>query len=216
MTTIVETVVDPAGSPLAGATVEIEVVGPGGQPTVAYTDDDTIIGDHHTTTNTQGVWTADLVPNSMLTPGACLYRITIDHGRPRYLIVPTNSTPLDAADCLTEPPSPATRFGPVTTGDIGETITVRLDGIGTLTDAATVEAHVWTDPDNTTALEATITNPTGRLVTIELGDAEGWLATLDIPAGTTIDYQLRCRVTFTNGDVLTWPTDVIRVTGATA
>lgn len=86
-------------------------------------------------------------------------------------------------------------------GDVGDTITVRLDGIDTL-NASSVRAIVRR-PGTTTShvLTATITDANERTVTISLGDADGWLAT-DATVGT---WDLEIEATFANGDVLTWP-----------
>ena len=99
-------------------------------------------------------------------------------------------------------------------GDLKDTLTVTLDGVVDLASAVTVVAHVWRNGVAPITLTAAVTNPTTRLVTIQLGSTGGWLATA---APTT--WWLEVQVTFTDGTVLTWPAGtpdmiIVRAQGA--
>lgn len=99
-----------------------------------------------------------------------------------------------------------------TQGDIGDTITITLDGVDDLNNVASVECHV-TKGTTTATLAAAVANPVARTVLVQLGTVAqlltGWLA--GAQPGT---WSLETEVTFADGTVLTWPdlnTDYIAV-----
>jgi len=96
-------------------------------------------------------------------------------------------------------------------GDIGDTLTVRLDGVADLTGVESVVATVTNDADpaDTDTLDAALTSASERTVTVALG---AWLT-----AATPGTYWLRYRTSWAGGVVLSWPeghADSILVTGA--
>jgi hypothetical protein len=86
-------------------------------------------------------------------------------------------------------------------GDIGDTVVVTLGGVADLTAVDTIVAHIKRG-DTIEELDATVTSAVNRTVTVELGAADGWLATA-APGRWRIEYQ----ATFLDGSVLTWPDD---------
>ncbi len=108
-------------------------------------------------------------------------------------------------------------FEVVYTGDTDETVVVQLNGddITTLAGATDVQAHVWTDPNFVTVLDATIIDAANRYVEVDLGDASGWLANLVQAPGEVVQYNLQVQVTF-GADVSTWPPDILTVIGQAA
>lgn len=86
-------------------------------------------------------------------------------------------------------------------GDIDDTIVVTLNGIDNLAGVDTVEGHVWRGT-TTETLDAAVADSAARTVTVQLGDADGWLAT-----ATAGYWRFEVQATFGDGTVLTWPAD---------
>lgn len=108
--TVVESVVrDPAGAPVAKAKVIVQLYT--GSPVPGFTSSATVDGSLTITAGTDGSWTADLTPNSTITPTNTHYRITevVAPGvQYRYaIIVPADPGPYKVLDVLaTAPPAP--------------------------------------------------------------------------------------------------------------
>lgn len=85
-------------------------------------------------------------------------------------------------------------------GDAGDTITVDLGGIANLDAVATVEAHVWKQGTAPAVLDADVLDAAACTITVDLGDATGWLATAGYGR-----WSLEYEVTFLDGSALTWP-----------
>jgi hypothetical protein len=85
-------------------------------------------------------------------------------------------------------------------GDVDDIITVTLGGIVDLNDVASLEAHVWRRQSSATTLPATVADATARTIVVNLGSADGWLAT-----ATPHDWMIEYELTFADGSVLTWP-----------
>ena len=90
----------------------------------------------------------------------------------------------------------------VRAGDIGETRTARLTGVDSLSAVDSVVAHLERKGVRET-LTASVTDPATSEVTIEMGDADGWLASSPDPG----PWRLLLDVTFNDGRRLTWPDD---------
>jgi len=90
---------------------------------------------------------------------------------------------------------------PCHAGDIGDTRTVRLDGVEDLENVEAIEAHVARS-GVTATLSCSVADASERTVIIALGTAESdWL-----PSGpATGQWLVQIEVTFDNGDKLTWP-----------
>lgn len=89
-------------------------------------------------------------------------------------------------------------------GDIGDTLVVILkdDGVPVnLTTATGVEAHVWKLGAVAVDLTAAVTDAANGEVTIQLGNASGWLATVATAGKWNIEYE----VTFSPTNIRTWP-----------
>lgn len=85
-------------------------------------------------------------------------------------------------------------------GDVGDTIVVTLDGVANLDGVDTVEGHVWRQNVAAVTLDAAVTDSATRRVTVELGDADGWLS--DAAPG---EWLFETVATYLDGSVLTWP-----------
>jgi hypothetical protein len=84
-------------------------------------------------------------------------------------------------------------------GDVDDTITVTLGGIADLDDVTAVEAHVWTTSERET-LSAAVADSAARTILVQLGDANGWLA-----SATAATWLAEWQLTFADGSVKTWP-----------
>lgn len=104
---------------------------------------------------------------------------------------------------------------PVTSGDIGVIKVLQLGGVADLDDAASVEAHVWSQAltPSVTTLSASVTDSANRYVSVQLGTAGGWLPTLTVPAREERRYFLDVEVTWNDGGVTTWSTAILPVRG---
>lgn len=98
-----------------------------------------------------------------------------------------------------------TTYDTATAGDIGDYRgPITLDGVDTLTNADRVYARVWRPGDVTVTLDATILDAAARTVRLDLGDNDGWLANLRLPAGHIARYNVAWSVEFTDGSLWTW------------
>lgn len=89
-------------------------------------------------------------------------------------------------------------------GDVGDTCVVILQDDGTpvdLTTATGVEAHVWQSGGTPADLTAAVTSAAAGQITVQLGGAAGWLATVATPGTWLLEYE----VTFSPTNVRTWP-----------
>lgn len=118
---------------------------------------------------------------------------------------------------ITLPPL-VTGWENVYTGDVNETIQVKLTGVDDLTGVTAIEAHVWDpliEPNVVTTLAATVVDAAERIVEIELGGPGGWLPTLTQDPGQIVYYNVQVEATF-GATVSTWPPDVLTVIGQAA
>lgn len=93
-------------------------------------------------------------------------------------------------------------------GDINDTIVVRLGGVQDLT-GATFVGETWLGNGDTVELDAEVTDADAREITVDLGDADGWLS--DAAVGR---WLIQYEGTFGDGSKITWPDgtpDVIEV-----
>lgn len=95
---------------------------------------------------------------------------------------------------------------PAVQGDVGDFRTITLAGVDNLNSVSSVVAHIYTGSKTSTThvadLDASVADATECTIIVELGDANGWLAT-----ATPGTYRIEYQVTFANGDVLTWPAE---------
>ena len=108
MTTVQSTLLDSSGSPVANSPVSVQLGGvsngrffsvsgwgPGGEVVAAMT----------ITTNSAGVWTTVLVPNSSITPGNTVYQVSQQvNGEHLWIIVPDSTQTLQAQSLLVSQP----------------------------------------------------------------------------------------------------------------
>jgi hypothetical protein len=87
-------------------------------------------------------------------------------------------------------------------GDVRDTLTVLCRGTKDLATATAVEARVQYGTDAGVTLPGSVLDPVARLVTIQLGNAGGWLTTAKLGA-----WRMVTRITFGDGTRLTWPED---------
>lgn len=89
---------------------------------------------------------------------------------------------------------------PAVQGDVNDVRTLRLDGVESLTAVSAIVGHVWQNRGPRVALDAAVVDDVERTVTLSLGGAGGWLASVD-PGGYFVELQ----ATFQDGSKLTWP-----------
>lgn len=91
-------------------------------------------------------------------------------------------------------------------GDIGDVREVVLSGgapdLADRLDGATIAAKLLDDGTLVATLTGAVVNAAKRIVSISLGAAGGWLAT-----ATPGEYQVDIEVTFSDGNVWTFPSD---------
>lgn len=113
MTTVTNTVTDPSGTPVAKATVVVELVAADTPPAPGYTGSGTVIDRHETTAAADGTWSISLPGNSTLTPSGTYYRVS-EYVPGSYVAwvsnisVPASGGPYALSTLLvTNPPSPS-------------------------------------------------------------------------------------------------------------
>lgn len=89
---------------------------------------------------------------------------------------------------------------PAVRGDVGDYRIVKLGGIADLSAATAVAAHVRYR-DVRATLDASVEDAEACTVRVELGDADGWLATT-ASAGA---WMFEVKVTFADGSTRRWP-----------
>lgn len=93
----------------------------------------------------------------------------------------------------------------VVEGDIGDYIVAKLSGVTDLTSVTIVKGFVSADGFTTTELSGSVVDAVARHVRINMGNASGWLATLDIGDIEEVEFELQIELTFADGTELTWP-----------
>jgi hypothetical protein len=95
------------------------------------------------------------------------------------------------------------KLQPAVQGDVGDRRIVRLDGVANLDGVDTIRAHAWRRNVADVELGVTVVDSAARTVEVDLGGADGWLATVTEAAVWFIEVE----ATFVDGSVLTWPAD---------
>lgn len=148
MTIITDTVLDAAGLPVARAAVMLRLVGEQTRTILGYATatDSTVSTIATVITDTNGVWTADVVANAAITPAGSVYEVSVlkSNALPAYIDVPDVAGPLWVGDLLVDPP------GVIPSAALGEHIarTTDVHGIADtalLVDDATLAA-AFEDP----------------------------------------------------------------------
>lgn len=95
----------PGGAPLKKLRVKITLVtGAGALP--GYTSGGDIVGPAYVTADSNGAWSADLVPNSQITPAGTYYRV-VEATTFTTILMPASGGPYQLVDVLcTPPPTP--------------------------------------------------------------------------------------------------------------
>lgn len=108
MRNVQNTVVDDTGQPMVGVRVEIYLLAPGLDDTAFDNNSNQIIGKVITTTDDDGLWSVDLIPNELITPANTVYlAVTMPIGLPNVrsaFILPDNDDTHLLKDLLVEPP----------------------------------------------------------------------------------------------------------------
>lgn len=91
-------------------------------------------------------------------------------------------------------------------GDINDSIVAALTGVQNLTGVSTVEAILSHPTIASVTLPGTVVSATDRTVSIALGGAGGWLATIAVPGET---YSVEIRALWADGTRLSWPSNNI-------
>lgn len=112
MTVVQNKVFNAAGAPIVGAYVPISLSIPG------YLDDGTIVAPITVVTDANGLWQADLVPNSDISPEGTYYRVS-ESGVLSLISVPSSGTPpFEMTDLLvSDPDNPGAIVSGVVTVD---------------------------------------------------------------------------------------------------
>ena len=114
-----------------------------------------------------------------------------------------------------------TTLATVVTGDvdrvrvvvIGQTVAGAFVAIDFTDLVDEVEAHVWRQGVTPVTLDAAFTDEAAGELTVQLGDATGWLATLDLSAGNVYKHLIEYQITYLDGGVETWGPDTLPVRG---
>lgn len=86
-------------------------------------------------------------------------------------------------------------------GDSGRTEQFEFEGVDNLNDVTACEAHIWSATAGSAAtLTAEVTDAVNRVVTVDFGDDEGWLATAAAGA-----WNLEIQVTTVTQPAITSP-----------
>lgn len=109
MISVTNTVVKPNGEPREGASVVIVLSWDTDSADVpsSGSSDVTILGELRTSTDNDGVWTAELFPNSSIEPADSVYKVTElegDDSHTFYITVPGVGTDLWVGDLLADKP----------------------------------------------------------------------------------------------------------------
>lgn len=184
--TVVQSVArDPSGLPLTNLRVRITLV-TGSATLPGYTSDGDIVGSAYATTDENGAWSADLVPNSQITPANTYYRV-VEATMVTTLVVPATGGPYALRDAsATPPPTPG---APGITG-----VQVAVGGM---------VAGVRPEVNLIAGANVTITgadNPAGNRVDVTV-DASGAGGSGTVTSVNHIDPDGAGNVTLTAGDV---------------
>lgn len=106
--TVVQSIArDSAGQPLKQLRVRIALV-TGSSTLPGYTADGEIVGPGFATTDETGAWSADLVPNNLITPANTYYRV-VEAAMVTTIVMPDSGGPYELRDVVsTPPPTPGT------------------------------------------------------------------------------------------------------------
>ena len=103
MTVVQNTATDPGGEPLSQVSVRISLV-TGTSATPGYTASGDISATYTTSTTQAGFWTANLTPNSAITPANTYYQVIEGSGAVSNIVVPASGGPYTLAQLLVTPP----------------------------------------------------------------------------------------------------------------
>lgn len=102
------------------------------------------------------------------------------------------------------------RLAAAVAGDVNQTRTRTLtELVGATASEVDIVAHVWRGTVDPEDLDADLTDSATGEVTIDFGDADGWLASRPATGVWLIEYE----ATFGDGEVLTlpaeWPDEIV-------
>lgn len=102
------------------------------------------------------------------------------------------------------------RLAAVVAGDVNQTRTRTVDEfVGVTASEVDIVAHVWRESVDPAELEVELTDSATGEIEIDLGDADGWLASRPAPGVWLLEYE----ATFGDGAVLTvpavWPDEIV-------
>jgi hypothetical protein len=103
VTIVQNTVTDPAGNPVALAAVRIALIAGTVPTTPGYTATGDIIGVFSTQSDLTGKWSANLTPNTAITPANTYYQIT-ENAAASTIVVPASGGPYNLSQILSAPP----------------------------------------------------------------------------------------------------------------
>lgn len=111
MTSVTNTIKDPAGTPLANATIRITLIT--GSTSPGYTATGEVQGTYSLSTDNTGTWTADLTPNATITPANTYYKVTEGPGNQAVsnIVVPASGGPYLLGSILVVPPTTPAALG---------------------------------------------------------------------------------------------------------
>lgn len=96
-------VLDPAGNPVDGAIVRIDLIAGRTVAQPGYTGTASIVATYTVNASPTGAWSANLTANALLIPANTYYRI-VEAGYTSYVVVPNGPGPYNLSSILTVPP----------------------------------------------------------------------------------------------------------------
>ena len=101
------------------------------------------------------------------------------------------------------------RLAAAVAGDVNQTRTRTVDElVGVSASEVEIVAHIWRDSVDPVSLEVELTDSETGEITIDFGDADGWLASRPAAGVWLLEYE----ATFGDGEVLTvpavWPDEI--------
>jgi hypothetical protein len=101
---VTNTILDPAGQPIAGTIVRISLMSSLTKASPGWTSVGSIVSSWAETTDKHGVWSATLTANSLISPGNTYYTVSEDEYT-TYIVVPDGGGPYHLGELVVTPPA---------------------------------------------------------------------------------------------------------------
>jgi hypothetical protein len=101
---VTNTILDPAGQPIAGTIVRISLMSSLTKASPGWTSIGSIVSSWAETTDKHGVWSATLTANALISPGNTYYTVSEDEYT-TYIVVPDGGGPYHLGELVVTPPA---------------------------------------------------------------------------------------------------------------